>query len=195
MIVILEGASGAGKTTVAKGLLSDLPKARMVRSYVTGRGKRASDLPGEYRHVSRFVFWLIESLGLFLWTVDVHGNKYGTLRWSVNRGLKNKQDVFIIILFKKTSALLNYSYERGSSEFIYAFYIISPGREVLKERLKKRGDNDIEISKRLKDCEKWDSDAAVSGIPFIFVRNDLEPRDTVEKIKAHINGEVEEEWF
>lgn len=72
MILTLTGASGAGKTTIAGELLKKLPvDARMVPSYTLRkfRKPRSTDLPGEYKHVSRFRFWFLSTIGAFLWTV------------------------------------------------------------------------------------------------------------------------------
>src|SRR3989344_5981575 len=101
MILTLSGASGAGKTPIAKELLKKLPiYARMVPSCTIRkfRKPRPTDISGEYKHISQFRFWLLKITGAFLWTVYPHGNSYGTTeRWIV-RGLKDDNTVYIMIL-------------------------------------------------------------------------------------------------
>lgn len=195
MIVTISGASGVGKTTIEKSLLKRLANAEVVVS-VTDRKKRNNDNPGEYKYVWSWLFWLLEKSRVFLWTIDIHGNKYGTLKWSVKRALKRYDDIFVMILVPdRVKNLLEYARERDLEESVISFYILSPSPEILKKRLQGRGDSELEIVKRIKDCEKWDSEALASDSPYIFVRNDSSVEYTVEDIISYINRKIEEQMF
>lgn len=187
MILTLTGASGAGKTTIAKELLKILPiDARMVPSYTIRkfRKPRPTDIPGEYKYISKFWFWLLKTVGAFLWMVYPHGNSYGTTKRWVIRALKDDNTVYIMILTSNAvKKLNNFAEKNGYSDRIFSFYILSPPQEVLKERLRFRGDDKDEIQKRLTDCLKWDRDALNSGIPYEFVINDHEIGQVVAEIK------------
>lgn len=94
MILTLTGASGAGKTTIARELLKKLPvDTQIVVSYTT-RKPRGVDIPGEYKHISKFRFWFLKKIGSFLWTFDLHGNSYGTTKRWVAKALKDDNTVF-----------------------------------------------------------------------------------------------------
>jgi len=185
MIFTLSGASGAGKTSIARGLLKELPiDTRMVPSYTTStRQRRESDLPGEYKYISKFWFWLLEKIGVFIWTVYPHGNRYGTTKRWATKALKDDDTVYIMILTPKTiNDLRKFAEQTRYSNRIFSSYIVSPPQEILRERLGSRGDKEDEIEKRLADCIKWDSEARISGIPYEFVENNGVIEDTVERV-------------
>src|SRR3989344_6825726 len=169
MIITISGASGAGKTTIEKSLLNKLNNAEVVVS-ITTRDRRENDNPNEYKYISKLWFRLLDKLGSFLWTVNIHGNWYGTLKSSVKKALKQYDKISLMILVPdRVKNLLDYARERGSEEFVLSFYILSPSSEILKKRLQDRGDSEFEIAKRIKDCEKWDAEALASDLPYIFV--------------------------
>ena len=174
MILTLTGASGAGKTTIAKELLNKLPiDAQMVPSYTIRkyRKPRPTDLPGEYKHISQFKFWLLKTTGAFLWTVYPHGNSYGTTKHWVAKALRDDNTIYIMILTPDAVIRLNDFAGKMSPDRIFSFYVLSPPEEVLRERLRARGDKEDEIQKRIADCIKWNSEAKISGISYEFVTN------------------------
>ena len=117
-------------------------------------------MPGEYKYVSRFRFWLLKTIGAFCWTAYPHGNSYGTTERWVVRGLKDDNTVYIMILTPDAVIKLeNFAKKIGYSNRVFPNYILSPPQEILRERLRARGDKEDEIEKRLKDCVRWDSEA------------------------------------
>ena len=194
MIATISGASGAGKTTIAKMILAKLSNADVVVSYTT-REKRNTDNPGEYKYVSKLRFWLLEKLGFFLWTVDVHGNRYGTLKSLARKALEDKKILLMLLIPDRIKNIWDYARKRGSERSIKSFYILSPSPADLRTRLGIRGDNEPEIEKRIKDCEKWDSEALASDLPYIFVKNDSRVEDTIEDIISYIEEGTQDQLF
>src|SRR5258708_40128250 len=97
-IVTITGASGSGKTSVARELLKIIPSAKLVLS-ITTRPPRESDLPDEYRtNVPLAEFEKRSQNNEFLWEVEAHGNRYGTLRASVNEALANPYPSLMILI-------------------------------------------------------------------------------------------------
>lgn len=194
MILVLSGVSGAGKTTIARNFIEKFPNSSLVRSYTT-RERRESDIPGEYRYLPGWLFWFLEKMGFFIWTVDIFGDRYGTLRRSVKRGLRSRHDVCVMIIYGKVAELLDYARELGSEEFVIPVYIPAPQPDVWKMRLEDEGYNEFRIAKCLKDCKRWDSDASASGLPYIFIRNDLDVSIAVGSISEIVNEKIGEELF
>ena len=65
----------------------------------------------------------------------------------------------------------------------------------MRKRLEARGDSELEITKRIKDCEKWDAEALASDLPYIFIRNDDRVENAVEDIVAIITSRTKEQLF
>ncbi len=192
MILTLTGASGAGKTTIARELLNKLPiDSQMVPSYTT-RKPRETDIPGEYKYVGKFKFQFLNNTGLFLWTAHVHENSYGTTKSWVGKSLQDDGTVYIMILLSDAiKTLRDFAEKNGVLNSVYSFYISSPSQEVLKKRLEERGDGSEEVQKRLVNCLKWDRDALSSGIPYEFVRNDSAVQEAVAEIRSRFLARFE----
>lgn len=139
MIVTFSGASGAGKTTVAGGVLNGLPEAKMIISDTT-RSPRDSDLPGEYDYRSTGEFEKIS--GSCLWTLDIHGNHYGTREESVAEAKAHPDEVFIMLLTPNTIDILK-AYIAKIGIKTVSVYIMSPQEDELRRRLWKRANEDL----------------------------------------------------
>lgn len=185
MILTLSGVSCAGKTSIAKGLLGSLPvDSEMLKSYTTmARLPRESDLPGEYKYISKFRFWWMEKNKSFLWTAHPFGKSYGTTEHSLIRALKHKDTISIMILIPKIiGTLRNFIKERDLLDEIVSVYVLASPEEILRQRFEDRGDSPEEIEKRLAECVRWDQDALSSGVPYEFVRNDGKIQEAVEEV-------------
>ncbi|HEY4474552.1 MAG TPA: AAA family ATPase [Candidatus Paceibacterota bacterium] len=188
MILTLTGASGTGKTTIAKELLKNFPMdIFMVPSYTISKFRklRSSDIPGEYKYVSEWRFSFLEIIEAFLWTVYPHGNVYGTTKYWVKKALRNDNVVYVMILTPDAVKKLNSFAEKlGYSEQVFYFYILSPSQEVLRERLTSRGDKKDDVEKRLRDCVKWDPEIRSWGVDYEFVKND----NTIESVTEEVTN-------
>src|SRR3989344_9262628 len=181
-IVTLSGASGAGKTTLTKEILKLRPEMKLIVSLTTRRA-RESDLPGEYRYeVSPEEFTARKAANEFLWTVDLHGNQYGTLKASVDEALKAKHS-FLMLLTPATSEILCKYAPAGS---VLPFYILSPNADEIRKRLRGRGEDEATIELRVADCSKWDTDARVSGMPYVFICNNGALEEAVLRVASHL---------
>ncbi len=154
----------------------------MVVSY-TNREPRNSDLPGEYSYISQTQFEKMDSDGEFIWTAGPYGNNYGTTKKSVDEALSDDETTHIMLLVGiSIEILLSYAQDMARGRSIKSFYILSPSPEVLRERLKKRGDEPKKIEQRLAESLGWDSSAKSSKIPYVFVVNDGKIEDAVNEI-------------
>jgi guanylate kinase len=183
MIITLTGASGVGKTTIVKQLLSTFPFSLKIISSYTTRKPRNTDIPKEYKHVSRLKFGFLKLVGSFLWTAYPHGNSYGTMKHSVTKALQDRNNYYVLILTGDAiRQLRDFAEQIGCSDNVISFYVLSPSQEILIERLKIRGDEQKEIEKRIADCVKWDTKAQASGIPYEFVNNNRSIESAIEEV-------------
>ncbi len=196
MILTLTGASGAGKTTIARSLLGELPlDVMMVPSYTT-RKPRDTDIEGEYKYVSELRFRFLKKINSFLWTVYPHGNSYGTTTRWVTKALRDDNTAYIMILTPDAVAkLMSFAEKVSCADKIFSFCVLSPTQEILRKRLMARGDKEEEIERRLADCVEWDYKAKTSGIPYEFVENNDTVESVTKEIVVHFLERFGDDWF
>ncbi len=177
-LITFTGASGVGKTKIARTLLDRYPRFDWLES-ITTREIRPSNFPDEYVHVSKeeFLEWISQEK--FVEWVVVHGSDYyGTLKSSMDKVLSCPDKIFLKTIDPIGLAKLH-AYAPSA---ILPFYVLAPSEDTLRQRLTDRGEQEETIRKRLHDCERWDGDAQVSSLPYVFIENEK----TVEDVLAHI---------
>lgn len=173
LLIVVSGASGTGKGTVCRKILSDAQNMYYSISATT-RPARAGETDGvEYFFVSveEFQQWLAE--GKFLEHAEVYGNFYGTPRHKIEERLNHGEDVLLEI---DTQGAL--SVMEKCPDGVYIF-LLPPSLEELQARIKNRGTespetfarrfqsatNEIEIGKKYQYVVVNDSvDAAAEKI-------------------------------
>jgi len=93
LMVVLSSPSGAGKTTLTRKLLADIPDMAMSVSATT-RSPRPGEREGiDYFFMDKTRFGELESQGEFLEHAKVFDNYYATPRGPVEDALSRGQDV------------------------------------------------------------------------------------------------------
>lgn len=179
-IITITGASGSGKTTVTRELLKT-PNTKLIQSLTT-RAARDSDLPGEYIYgVSREELSRAKQNGLLLWDIETHGNIYGTVKTDVDQALIASCNSLMMVVPEVVPILHAYT-----PKPIISFFLVSPDKAVLRERLVNRGDPPEQIERRLSDCDDWLDQAIASSLPYRFVRTDAEIKKIIFCIHAEL---------
>ena len=167
MILTVTGPSASGKTSLARALRLKIPGAVVLGSITTREG-RPSDLPGEYRYETQEGFSKLVDEKAFLWTVDVHGNHYGTRKEDVDSVIHDKFAIGILTV-EATAILHTYLKEKEATEKILSVYLDIVDEQMLHARLNKRGDKPEDIELRIRECRNWAQARDASGVPFMIL--------------------------
>jgi guanylate kinase len=157
LMFVLSSPSGAGKSSLARLLLSEEPELALSIS-VTTRPRRQSEVEGRHYHfLGHDAFARMRDHGELLEWAEVHGNFYGTPRAPVEKALSQGQDVLFDIDWQGTRQLSEI--EELLPDLVRVF-ILPPSFAELKSRLERRAEDTPEtIERRLANAReeigKW----------------------------------------
>jgi len=148
-VYIISAPSGAGKTSLVKGVCNSISFVKPSISYTT-RKIRDSEIDGrDYFFIDRETFNTKIRNNDFLEFQDVYGNLYGSTLESVLSITSTGSDVILEIDYKGMLAVKSVLPDAVS------IYIIPPSINALKERLENRGEDETEvINKRMASSVK-----------------------------------------
>ena len=180
LLILVSGASGTGKGTVCKKLLSEMPEMYYSISATT-RQPRDGETDGvEYFFITVDDFKKKIAEGKFLEYAEVYGNFYGTPLYKIEENLNSGRNVLLEI---DTQGALKVMEKIPEGVFIF---LLPPSLEELLSRIKKRGTEDEETLKRRFNAAK--SEIEVGKKYQYAVVNDTVDK-AVEKIKSIITAE------
>jgi guanylate kinase len=143
-LIIVTAPSGAGKTTLVRGLLDRDAQVQLSISYTT-RPMRAGEVDGrDYRFVDVASFRALRDSGEFLEWAEVHGNYYGTSRNWLKEQIAAGRDILLEIDWQGAQQV------RKAFPDAVGVFVLPPSLEELEARLRGRGtDSDEVIGRRL----------------------------------------------
>ncbi|AYH42010.1 guanylate kinase [Azoarcus sp. DN11] len=143
-LIIITAPSGAGKTTLVRGLLERDPQMHLSVSYTT-RAPRAGEQDGrEYHFVDVGTFRTLRDRGEFLEWAEVHGNYYATSRVWLKDQIAAGRDILLEIDWQGAQQV------RRSFPDAVGVFVLPPSVEELESRLRGRGtDSEEVIARRL----------------------------------------------
>jgi len=143
-LFIITAASGAGKTSLVRELLSADEHIKLSVSYTT-RQPRPGEVNGEHYHfVDEATFLKMLSEGDFLESAHVHGARYGTSQTRVDETLAAGNDLILEIDWQGAAQV------RKLYPSAISIFILPPSITTLESRLRGRGqDSEEVIIKRL----------------------------------------------
>jgi guanylate kinase len=146
---VISGPSGAGKTTIAKNVLSRRPEFVPSVSATTRRPRKNERDGVDYRFLSSEEFDALAGSGGFLEHATVHGNRYGTPRQPVEQALADGKTVLLEIDVQGSRAI------REAVPGALLIFVEPPSHEVLRERLHRRKtENDESFALRMANAEQ-----------------------------------------
>ncbi|HBA35904.1 MAG TPA: guanylate kinase [Gammaproteobacteria bacterium] len=143
----ISAPSGAGKTSLVKALMANMPELKLSISHTT-RPMRSGEEDGQdYFFIDKATFKKMIAEGAFLEHADVFGNYYGTSQAIVEKQLSLGHDVLLEIDWQGAAQI------RERMPHVVSIFILPPSLAALEERLAGRGqDSEEVIARRLSEA-------------------------------------------
>ncbi len=175
-LISFTGVSGSGKSTIVRKLLED--QAFHIVTSTTTRLPRDSDISHEYEYVTPDKFE--QHPGVFIWMTEYAGQRYGTKYRVVNDALERPEgNHSILILVPDVVPIL----AQYSGDSLLPVFVKTPPEDILRERLRLRGDLEESIERRLHDLYAWERAALASDVPYRVITNETAVKDAVEHVR------------
>lgn len=181
LMLVLSSPSGAGKTTLSRGLLDQDQRITMSVS-VTTRAPRVGEVEGrDYYFVDVPTFKAMREKGELLEHATVFSNLYGTPRRPVEEALNAGRDVLFDIDWQGTQQL-----DQSAEQDLVKVFILPPSAEDLEMRLRSRAqDSDDVVRQRM--AKASDEISHFTEYDYILINQDVE--DSLAKLKAILQAE------
>ncbi len=140
LMLVLSSPSGAGKTSIARALLTRDPEITMSVS-VTTRQRRSGETEGkDYYFVDEQKFKTDVNKGLFLEYASVFGHHYGTHLAPVQKLLSSGRDVLFDIDWQGTQQI-----KAKARDDLVSIFVLPPSTAELEKRLITRAQDSVEV--------------------------------------------------
>ncbi len=181
IVFVMSGPSGAGKTTIVKGVLSELEGLEFSVSYTT-RPKRDGEVEGkDYFFVTEEKFAELKDHDEFLEWAEVHGHLYGTSMSYVESRLKRGFNLLLDVDVKGAMNVKN----KINDDAVFIF-VAPPSFSELKERLYKRHTEDAaNLEKRIDDAKHELSQ--ISEFDYLVVNREV--RTSIKQLESILIAE------
>jgi guanylate kinase len=181
LLLVLSAPSGAGKTTLAHRFRGTHPDAVFSVS-VTTRAPRGAERDGvDYHFVSATRFAELVSEDAFAEWAEVHGQRYGTLRATVDEALRAGR-IAIFDVDVQGGAQLRRAFP---GEAVTVFIVPPTGAE-LERRLRGRCTDSEEVIARRLVAARAEVAQGLASYAYVIVNDDLEAAlERLSAISAH----------
>ncbi len=178
-LYIVAAPSGAGKTTLVRMLLADMPDVHLSVSHTT-RGPRSGEVNGQaYHFVDVPTFQGLIAEGGFVEWAEVHGNYYGTSKQAIARELSEGRDVLLEIDWQGAQQV------RAQFPEAVGIFILPPSLIELEKRLTGRGTDSADvIARRLAAAQ--DEMRHVDEFDYVIINNQLQ--EALEDLRAVVQA-------
>jgi guanylate kinase len=133
LMLVLSSPSGAGKTTLSRGLLAEEPDLALSVSATTRPPRPGEQQGRDYDFVASDHFEAMVADDAFLEWAEVFGNRYGTPRGPVEAAMATGRDILFDIDWQGTQQL-----KAKARDDVVSIFILPPSIEALRSRLQTR---------------------------------------------------------
>lgn len=181
LLLVLSAPSGAGKTTLARRFQAAEPDARFSVSATT-RAPRGAERDGvDYHFVSPARFDELVAAGALAEWAEVHGNRYGTTKATVEEALRAGQVALFDIDVQGGEQIRAHWPSRTVTVFI-----LPPSLAELERRLRGRSTDSGEAIARRLAAARAEIARGLGGYDYVIVNDRLERAlAQLETVVAH----------
>lgn len=145
---IISAPSGAGKTSLVKALVQDLPAMTVSISHTTRAIRPGEENGVNYYFVSQAEFQQLIAQNAFLESAEVFGHYYGTAQANLMQRLQQGKDVILEIDWQGAALV------RAKLPQAVSIFILPPSLEILMQRLQNRKqDSEAVIEERMQQAK------------------------------------------
>jgi guanylate kinase len=168
LLLVLSAPSGAGKTTLARRFVAAQPEARFSISATT-RAPRGAERDGvDYHFVTPDRFAALVGESAFAEWAEVHGQRYGTLRRTVEEGLTARHiTVFDIDVQGGAQVKAHWPDEAAT------VFVLPPSMSELERRLRSRSTDAEDVILRRLAAARSEIARGVAHYDYLLVNDDL----------------------
>ena len=181
LMLVLSSPSGAGKTTIARELLTRDPNLTMSVSLTTRAPRPGEEDGADYRFVSDEAFREMEEQDRLLEHAEVFGNSYGTPREPVEEALAAGGDVLFDVDWQGTQQL-----KRNARDDLVSIFILPPSFSELEDRLRRRAQDSEDVVRRRMAMARGEM-SHWHEYDYIIINRDVE--DSVASARAILDAE------
>ena len=168
LLLVLSAPSGAGKTTLAHGFLAAHADATFSIS-VTTRAPRGAERDGiDYRFVTPEAFTRLVSEGAFAEWAEVHGNRYGTPRATVEDALAAGR-IALFDIDVQGGARIKAGWPRETA----TVFLVPPSVAELERRLRGRSTDSEETIRRRLSAAHEEAERGLSSYEYVIVNDTM----------------------
>lgn len=153
-LIIVSAPSGAGKTSLVRRLVTELPDISVSISHTT-RPRRSQEVEAlDYYYINENEFHSMQEKTSFLEFAKVHNHYYGTAKSPVFDELNKGNDVILEIDWQGAQQVRNNVSQVAKDIDLISIFIFPPSLSSLESRLRTRAqDDDSVIKSRLKAAQ------------------------------------------
>ena len=181
LMLVLSSPSGAGKTTLSRGLLASDASIAMSVSTTTRAPRSGEEEGKDYFFVSPSMFTQMVDGDAFLEHALVFGNHYGTPREPVQLALARGRDVLFDIDWQGTQQL-----RQQAGDDLVSIFVLPPSHDELERRLRARAQDAEDVvqarmAKANNEISHW------AEYDYVVINDDLQ--STLAKIRTILDAE------
>jgi guanylate kinase len=177
MLLVLSAPSGAGKTTIARRFVQETADALFSIS-VTTRAPRGAECDGvDYHFVTAERFAALIAQDAFAEWAEVHGQRYGTLRSTVEDALSQGR-VAVFDIDVQGGGRIKAGWPRAAT----TIFIVPPSPEELERRLRGRSTDSDDVIRGRLAAARAEVARGAATYDYLVVNDDLE--EAIERVRA-----------